>query len=146
MGREIMFRGKHVHAFSCNKKLDGVWIYGYLADDNYIMSEQGYEKMVDPETVGQYTGLKDKNGKMIFEGDIVECNNGFDYAKGEVVFENGAFGIGTINLIGISECCCDNFASLWQLYWDQEIMDGLELYYCEIIGNIHDNPELLEGK
>ena len=148
--REILFRGKRLD--------NGEWVEGYLLktqgstyitepdwwDDDLFISPKNITHAVNPSTVGQFTGLLDKNGKRIFEGDVVEYNDGYDYIDGEVVFEFGAFGIGSCDVIDISTACCDNFANLWQLYWDQEAMDAPELYYCKVIGNIHDNPELLE--
>lgn len=140
--REILFRGKRLAT--------GEWVEGFvyqISDGTamFIMLKNKHAESykVDPATVGQFTGLLDKNGKRIFEHDVVEYNNGFDYFKGVVVFEGGAFGIGTDEVIGLSSCCCDNFANLWQLYWDQEVADESELHYCTVIGNIH-NPELLE--
>ena len=150
--REILFRGKQVYS--------GEWLYGMpdnedcSADFPCISPSRNYHTKdtfpldweVDPATVGQFTGLYDKNGRKIFEGDIVEYNDGFDYFKGEVVFENGAFGVGSYEVIGFSSGYCDNFANLWQLFWNQEVIDEAELYYCVVIGNIHDNPELMEAQ
>ena len=79
---------------------------------------------VDPDTIGQYTGMKDKTGRMIFEGDIIHYSNDTDY---KVYWSDMdlAFYIDGINYR-------DN-DSLCQLYEE----------YIDIIGNIHDNPELL---
>lgn len=152
--REILFRGKRmdngawVEGAFCMKDCDDP--FGEMVDRPSVIKYEdpcsGFWFRVNPETVGQYTGLTDKNGKKIFEGDIIEYNDGFDYFIGEVVFENGAFGIGCDEVIGISNGCSDNFANLWQLFWDQEVTDEPELYYCIVIGNIHDNPELIGGK
>ena len=131
--REILFRGK---------TLLGKWIEGDLL--NYL----GYGKVhivqhylgaggqeVIPETVGQYTGLTDKNGKKIFEGDIVAYGTNTTRATckefHEVVFEtrggSAYFGI-KISDVETWQFCLEVPAKL-----------------MEIIGNIHDNPELLKG-
>ena len=141
--REILFRGKtdkgewvvglptRKHPF--DKKINRI----QLLDDYYEndITEFFYVKNVIPETVGQYTGLTDKNGKKIFEGDIVVCKqaingNWIDYhiEIGFVEMEHGAFGL-----------------HRKQGYY-RPFKDWLEDYEYEVIGNIHDNPELLKGE
>lgn len=129
--REILFRGKRLD--------NGEWVEGYFVNfwlvhykrhQPFIMDEMGVSCEVDPATVGQYTGLTDKNGKRIFEGDVIEC------------WSEGVRARGTVQ---------QNRGGLWIIYpaWQKRIMWGL----CpnedgstdvEIIGNIHDSPELLQ--
>ena len=150
--REIIFRGKRVdngeraegYLF---KQWNRTFLLWGMTEDIPNMTE------VVPETVGQYTGLTDKNGKKIFEGDIVkysdeECYYPEEYTEfiGEIVFEKGAFGIGCLKDLPIDLdywCNNDNFVSLWEIYWNLNCCDH-ELPMLEVIGNIHDNPELLE--
>ena len=68
--RNILFRGKHIHALSCNEHLDGTWVYGYYIGDGYILTEDG-EMLVDKDSVGQMTDSNDINGNSIWEGDLV---------------------------------------------------------------------------
>jgi len=134
--RDIRFRGK---------KLDnGEWVYGDYCDcrklDNtvqircWVAKPENYYASydVDPSTVGQYTGLKGKNGKEIYEGDII---NGFDHEPtpylikygddagfyGETAPYNGILGAGTqtVSLLNAPD-------------------------WVNILGNIHSNPELLK--
>lgn len=123
--REILFRAKRID--------DGEWLQGhyvrqYGADMIYLPEgvdhEQGFDYYhIAPETVGQYTGLTDRNGKKIFEGDIVEYKEEY----GEIEYHNQE---------AMFVVCFDT----WLMDFDH--CYGKEL---EIIGNIHDNPELLEG-
>lgn len=127
--REILFRGKRTD--------DCEWAYGAPTKDNHgemVMVESTFEceeyncrgancLYVDENTVGQYTGLTDKNGTKIFEGDIVLLKN--DEEPYQVAFD---------------ECC-------FQVYSHSVcyVMDNFYDHDIEVIGNIHDNPELLEG-
>ena len=121
--REILFRGK---------EFSGDWVYGSFLegcmDDAALIVKTNKEKMlkhtiaVIPETVGQYTGLTDKNGKKIFEGDIFAHPNKKKYKY-------------VVDWI-------DDIASFSWFNGDGVGFDNKEI---EIIGNIHDNPELLGG-
>lgn len=110
MNREIEFRGKHA-----NK-----WIYGYLLksiDDNkfYISVSTDQFYQVKEETIGQYTGLKDKNGKKIFEGDILYAKYNY-YGK-----RNGGF-YKTVEFnqsqarFNINIKCCNNYEIIGNIY------------------------------
>ena len=126
--REILFRGK--------RKDNGEWVYGnygfndtFTAENHYIFQNKAWEYFVDPATVGQFTGLTDKNGKRVFEGDILAM-------KGmEKLIIEGVVRYGTFN------CTCCHGVYGW-------FVDGGDIreaeYMREVIGNIHDNPELLE--
>ena len=128
--REILFRGKQVD--------NGKWAVGSLSTEYYkecgcvMVSPTSDECFkVDPETVGQYTGLTDKNGIKIFEGDILEgdLEANLDLgAKWRSVVVMGKFGWMADDPTGSEPTPLDEF----------DIIEG------EVIGNIHDNPDLLE--
>lgn len=132
--REILFRGKGTHGHKTGK-----WVYGNYAKDFWGKDRGGFSILpfdggcyeVDPETVGQYTGLTDKNENKIFEGDII------------VVYINGYKTICQV-------AWASNVAQfqLWQTNTIPHTPTALNLgnYDCEVIGNIHDNPELLESE
>ena len=140
--REILFRGKRVD--------NGEWVYGYLCvfkgvSQMYVPFTEEEEKeneghifsaiggvwhIIIPETVGQYTGLTDKNGKKIFEGDIVK----YDDLTGIINYSFGCY------------CVKTNKPD-----WRNRNNPAIDIVFNEypneikVIGNIHDNPELLEG-
>lgn len=133
--REILYRGKPIDSDE--------WIYGgavhqtdcygdkvdkwFIIDGTYTNDyDIGEPIRVIPETIGQYTGLTDKNGKKIFEGDIVRYNGEKHIVVFETRGETGYFGI-KIDHIETWGFCLSVPAKL-----------------MEVIGNIHDNPELAE--
>lgn len=124
--REILFRAKHIHALSQNEHLDGRWIQGYLCDKNYIYSpELEGEFLIDPGTVCQYTGLTDKNGRKIFEGDIVKHD--------------------VSDTVGAVKWYCEDYVG-WcvdDIYIDEQQFTDEMWNECEVIGNIFDNPDLI---
>lgn len=132
MNREILFRGKHIHAMDINEHLNGRWVHGYLSDKNYIndKSLEG-EFLVDENTICQYTGLTDKNGKKIFEGDILRHA---DETILKTVWNNRKYGFAAQCVKG-SALLKDCKWGLWEFESDE----------VEVIGNVFDNPELLGG-
>ena len=107
------------------------------ADDSETLNKYP----VDPETVGEYTGLTDKNGKKIFEGDICDFSIlGTDHTTVEISIKHGAVGFDPVNYAEVAP-----EDRRWCSFWrdDEETLWNTE-YFC-VIGNIHDNPELLEA-
>lgn len=144
--REILFRGFYPNergeqrAFVNGKWTKGYWVTGNLfLPDNPKTPTQicigtstvriSYD--VIPETVGQYTGLQDKNGKKIFEGDIVKCVSRYDVANCVVIFEEGEFRL-------IPE-------KYYKTYITGNGFCFLRCFEKEAIGNIFENLELLKG-
>lgn len=132
--REYKFRGLD--------EANNIWRYGCLimvkVGSGYSHAIEFFEHdchistyIVKPETVGQYTGMKDQAGKEIFEGDVisfkwVECD---EQQKEKIIFIRGAF-----------------MVSRQEKNRERNIMLSVVANNCEILGNIHQNPELLEGK
>lgn len=145
--REILFRAKRID--------NGEWVEGYYIyhikrticpigdsvkpeDEQHVIMQDGFSDWnmprntvifdIDPETVCQYTGLKDKSGKRIWENDIVRIENSMDEGIGNIEFYGGMWyvdGEPSNSLYDIAE------------YDDGEL---------EVIGNIFDTPELLKGE
>lgn len=138
--REVLFRGKRID--------DGEWFEGYYlhhtlappdGEAHYIATQCGYGFMmhgVDPSTVGQFTGLYDKNGRRVFEGDILA----FIPENGERLY--------SVVKYGVFNCTCCHGVYGWYLdgecgdIRDLDTSDGAVL--LEVVGDIYDNPELLE--
>ena len=125
MKREILFRGKSIQ--------NGKWLYGNIQIpeapyDEYFMLDNGWQMQVDANTVGQYTGLKDKNGKEIFEGDIVTTNDyrffAIEYREEEAAFKMIDYGIAP---------------------FERDIREltkkGINEQRIKVVGNIHDNQK-----
>ena len=144
--REILFRGK------TNK---GEWVYGDLlnvgVDYDYAIRtyggrEHGQVNAVNEKTIGQYTGLTDKNGKKIFEGDIIKQTFHLKQTNGSwarEIISVVEYGISYAysNVCGVCERFSDG-SGIAML----SVMDTRGIVDCEVIGNIHDNPELLKGE
>jgi uncharacterized phage protein (TIGR01671 family) len=130
MNRTIKFRGKSTN----NDK----WVYAELHGFGMDL----FNECVRENTVGQFTGLFDKNSKEIYEGDIVEqiVTNGYDYGFiGEVGFDNGVFGIKHKTYKGY---IVSRF--VYSSDWNDGHAHGTILYEYELKGNIYDNPELMK--
>lgn len=159
MNREIEFRGKVKRPdgvfVSCTDKNDGEWVFGDLEvrrKDGRVLihiynADGGYYRQydVDPDTVGQFTGLRDKHGKKIYEGDVVRRKDSaygmedtgvvkFDCLLGAFVLESENRGR-TYRAV-FKKGFSDNDGKC--------TIDGT--YSYELLGNIYDNPELLDNK
>ena len=131
--REILFRAKNLDDW-LTEKSSAKWFYGDLMHDGgescaMYFHEDGSDMQVDPDTVGQFTGMGDCDGKEIYEGDILENSHG---TRAEVVWNQG--------------CWCMDFHD-FDLSFDRVCLyDFLTSDHVQIIGNIHDNPELMQNK
>ena len=126
--REIKFRGKRLD--------NGEWLYGSLVilNGRYFIFDDANRHEVDPATVGEYTGLKDRKGIAIYEGDVIRSPLSEDKTRPHRIFYhtgNAAF-MGALN----------DRKELCYLRLDQ---DWIYKFGKEVIGNIHDNLELLKG-
>lgn len=129
--RVIKFRGKSLNT--------GLWVYGDLTQRGKRMFIE-YE--VNPETIGQFIGLFDKNGQEIYEGDIVRkiTKSGYpDNFVGEIVFRNGLFGFKNDNQYGSPVSIIVKSSK-----WVDGNASGTSTYEYEVIGNIYDDTELLK--
>lgn len=147
MNERFLFRGK--------REDNGEWVTGYYVfqrkrsgvfgqkiseldfDRHLIIDLRGKLHEVIPETVVHCTGLKDKNGKLIFTGDILESRaseNKEDWKKWVVTFSDGSF------------CFEREIPRKRKHKYEENLLcvDEIELYGLTVIGNIHDNPELLQ--
>ena len=141
--REILFRGKRLY--------NGEWVEGYYAGEpctkntyncGYILENKKdlFAKracLVDSRTVGQYTGLTDKNGKKIFEGDILKIIHKYQSPFDDDTKEYTD--ITTDVVFFDDEGLCFSYGKSPFLC----VVDNVTAEY-EVIGNIHDNPEMLE--
>ena len=135
--REIEFRAKT----KTNK-----WVFGnyYICDRQPAIQMNFLRYFINPETLGQYTGLCDKNGTKIFEGDIIkyfEDNSRFEIKFNRIGYDSG------VGLTGF--VCVDDKRYCKEVDYDTKeefyICDRcVDLKQVEVIGNIHDDPELLE--
>ena len=138
--RKILFRGKRVDTLE--------WIQGTLYNmsnnhNPFIMLEDrfGCSYPVLRETVGQFTGLTDADGIPIFEGDMFEPYDD-EFDKSVVEFRNGAFRVVTYGITGaMMPYGWDETAGGYGELDEHDLIDWVD---CGVIGNIHDNPELME--
>lgn len=140
MAREILFKAKRLD--------NGEWVYGnYAFEDtkgerHFIFQNFGFEYEVDKDTICQYTGLTDKNGRNIFENDVIKKHFYTDYDN----FCNSREFIGKVEY---DDCAWCIKAKMNDYKYTHPIFMALseshDAEYYEVIGNIFDNPELLGG-
>lgn len=142
--REILFKAKRID--------NGEWVEGLLWKKKYhcnrifiscFPDKDDYEEVyrIDENTICQYTGLKDKNGRKIWENDVVKKynSNGDEWKISKIIWADYSLNMGW---------CIEDIKSLTE-YSGRLFKVGFDVNdteKCEVIGNIFDNPELLEGR
>ena len=133
--RTIKFRGKPTVIVKD-------WVYGFYKKENIIWNEDllvPMDNLVDPETVGQFTGLHDKNGTEIYENDILQLKiDGKEYNPLLVVYSEVYAGFCMLSENTLNNVIYKPHRPVNPNWWD-EFKDEIE-----IIGNIYDNPELFK--
>lgn len=153
--REILFRGKRTD--------NGEWVHGYYVAANHNWHNRGVHKdwivtaacanggwfalhgrhPVVADTVGQYTGIKDKNGTMIFDGDVVKI--GVSYGEGyNSRSVTGVIAYDDMGYLGVIVEYYDGRPVWSDIICELDLSGAIEDYCFEVIGNVHDNPELME--
>lgn len=154
--RETLFRGKGDKRYNDSEWYLGVPIECY--DGDWQICTDSTRRTVIPETIGQYAELPDKNGKMIFEGDIVKYStfDGFDcrsIVKFGLYKQDGSNGeYKASNCLGfyieLNNFTCPDWCDEPEMFHDYLKQQSLAeiASQCEVIGNIYDNPELIGGR
>ncbi|MCD7640694.1 YopX family protein [Listeria monocytogenes] len=142
--REIEFRAKVKRSLQLEQIKNG-WIHGGIFENKIISRNTNEDSIcagfcseveIIQETVGQFTGLKDKNGKKIFEGDIVEVTGDEDYEFTSIV-----------EYFGEGDYPAFDMRAPEDYYFESNTFSEILMsssYELGVIGNIHENPELLE--
>ena len=132
MKRQIKFRAKTL--------ANGHWVYGNLivrGEDHVSIFNRKSEPWVDPSTVGQFTGLTDRNGKEIYEGDIITVNSKYPRV---VLWDKMCWALMPTEYFHDEMFWVMNLQHPGIDWWD-EFADEFE-----VIGNIHDNPDLIPNQ
>ena len=139
--REIIFRGKRLdNGEWAEGYFVNLWMINYQKHQPIITDNNAVSYDVDPSTIGQYTGLIDKNGERVWEGDILHIARIADglggYYQPPLDYP--------VNVVVKWDLC----AWMWETLCEDKryisFPNAWSHYECEIIGNVHDNPELLK--
>lgn len=131
MEDRYLFKAKHIHVLPNNNHLDGSWAVGFLSGERYIANDSG-EYLIDPTTICQCTGSRDKNSKLIYDNDIAKDEKGNLY---KAFWQKNYYQYSWI-------CIKSNYLPIgaqWNLW-------SIKSFEIEVIGNIFDNKELLESE
>ena len=165
--REIIYRGIPKESFDgyafsqiWKDNCEGSFVYGSLliSNDRYYICvsamckincciNNGMTSMIEviPESVGQFTGLTDKNGKNIFEGDVVKVVVKRDiYDRNDVREEKGLIGYDAIGMLSLILYFHNDEPVYSDVFNELSLSNCVQDFHFEVIGNIHDNPELLK--